>query len=70
MKVTEGIEVSIPEYGGKGKFGPEWKRSIDLLTYYETNLLGYKENPVTFYLETGKEGKALEIKPNIYTEYS
>jgi hypothetical protein len=70
MRVTEGIEVSIPEYGGKGKFGPEWERSIDLLTYYEMNLLGYKENPVTFYLETGKEGKALEIKPNIYTEYS
>jgi hypothetical protein len=67
IKVTEGVKVFIPEYGGKRRSGLE---RTSLKIDYDIELLEYEENPIIFYLETGKEGKVLEIRPYIYTEYS
>jgi len=67
MKITEGVEVFIPGYGGKRKSGME---RAGLKTYYDMELPKYEENPIIFYLETGKEGKVLEMRPYIHTEYS
>ncbi len=66
IKVSEGIEVSIPGYGGKKKSG---QGKADLKTYYNIELPKW-EKPITFYLETGKEDKVVKMEMYINTEYS
>jgi hypothetical protein len=64
VKISEGVEVFIPEYGVKKK--PKMKEA-GLRTYY--NIEMPKESPITFYLETGKEDKVLKMETKMRTEY-
>jgi hypothetical protein len=60
VRVSEEIEVFIPGYGGKKRPGLE---KASFKTIYNIELPEDKEKSLTFYLETGKEDKVVEMTP-------